>query len=761
MKIFIILFAQIILLSKLFSNESEKITLRLDWLNQFQFAGYLIAKEKGFYKEKNLQVDIKELEGENDISMKVLENENTYGIGKSSLVLDRLRNENIVLLSAIFQSSPLVLISLKQSHINKIKDLKNKKVMITNSALNDVNIKLMISSQKVDIKDINFIHHSFNIDDLINGKTDLITSSLSNEAYILKEKNIKFDVFNPSDYGFDFYSGLLYTSKQELEKHPQRVKDFQMASLKGWKYAFENIEETARIIHEKYNTQNKSIFSLIYEGKVLKQLAFKNNPKYLGYIDPLKIDEIKRIYLALGLVNNPKIDLSDFIFDQKRVVLTQKEKEFLKNRQLSLISDGKNVPFSFYKNTRIGGIEIDLLKLISQRISKPYNVIQKPLDINILDSIKTNSIYFEFNYSDIPNDTEKLIFTDSLLDIPIALATYNDKNFITDLSILEGKKLAILKGSSLYKKICSTYKDVDFIRVDTKEEAFELLNKQKVFGFIDNILSLSHSILNEELPNIKISGILPFEFQLKISTTKQNAILVEIINKIIPFITEEKKKEIIKQYQLILINKINDFTWIYKFVIPLLLLLIIISLFNNKMRKEINKRKKAEKDLKDYANRDTLTSIYNRGKIDEVINSHIYNSKQTKRTSDIFSIIFFDIDNFKLINDNFGHNSGDDILKEIATLVSNNIRQSDIFGRWGGEEFIIILPKTTSEKAFILADNLKELICNHNFSIDSTVTVSFGVTQYLKNDTKDSIVQRADEAMYFVKKRGKNSVKIL
>jgi len=761
MKIYKILFVLTILLTKLFPNELEKITLQLDWKNQFQFAGYFIAKEKGFYKEKNLDVTIKEFEGDIDISKKVLGNKNTYGIGKSSLILDRLRNENIVLLSAIFQSSPLVFISLKQSNISKIKDLKNKTIMITSSALNDVNIKLMISSQKVNIDDINFIHHSFDINDLINKKTDLITASLSNEPYYLRQKKIEYNILNPIDYGFDFYSGLLYTSKQELENHPQRVKDFQNASLKGWEYAFENIEETAQIIYDKYNTQNKSVFSLIYEGKVLKELSMKNNPKYLGYIEPSKIDELKRIYLALGLVHNPKIDLSDFIFDQKRVILTKKEQEFIKNNQLTLISSGKNIPFSFYKDSQIEGIEIDLLKLISQRISKVYNIIQKPSDTNILDSIKTNNIYFEFDYSDLPSDSHKSVLTNSLLDVPIALATYNDKNFITDLSVLKGKKLAILKDSTIYKELTSVYKDLNFVLVNTKEEAFELLNQEKVFGFIDNILSLSHSILNEELPNIKISGILPFKFQLKISTKKENAILVDIINKIIPFITEAEKKEIIKQYQLILINKINDYTWIYKFVIPLLLLLLIILLFNNKMRKEIYKRKKAEKDLKEYAHRDNLTSIYNRGKINEVINSHINTTKQTKRTSDIFSIIFFDIDNFKYINDTFGHNSGDNILKEITTLVSNNIRGSDIFGRWGGEEFIIILPKTTAEKAFVLADNLRLLISNNNFSINNTVTVSLGVTQYSKDDTIDSLVQRADDAMYFIKKRGKNSVKIL
>ena len=160
----------------------------------------------------------------------------------------------------------------------------------------------------------------------------------------------------------------------------------------------------------------------------------------------------------------------------------------------------------------------------------------------------------------------------------------------------------------------------------------------------------------------------------------------------------------------------------------------------------------------DYANKDSLTKIINRRKIEKILSSLIKNAKET---NSIFSIIFIDIDNFKSINDNLGHLIGDKILVEISKIVTKHIRKDDIFGRWGGEEFIIILPNTSSLDAQKSAIHLKNLIENNEFNINRQVTASFGITQFIENDTKKDLILRADEAMYHVKNNGKNNTKIL
>lgn len=197
--------------SLLFSKENEKVTLYLDWVNQFQFAGYYIAKEKGFYKELNIDIDIKEYTHNLDITKEVITNKATYGIRKSSLIVDKFNGNNIVLLSTIFQNSPLVLITLKDSNIKSPKDLKNKEIMITDDAKDSASIRAMITSQGLNQNQIKFINHSFDLNDLINKNTDAIACYLSNEPFILENKNIEFNIINPQDYSFDFYEGILFT----------------------------------------------------------------------------------------------------------------------------------------------------------------------------------------------------------------------------------------------------------------------------------------------------------------------------------------------------------------------------------------------------------------------------------------------------------------------------------------------------------------------------------------------------------------------
>ena len=745
-------------MSNLLAKDKDKIILQLDWLNQFQFAGYYIAKEKGFYKDINLDVEIKEFNNKINLVNNVINNESTYSIGKSSLVIDKLNNKQIILLAAIYQQSPMNLISLKKSNISTIQDLKNKNVMLTPDAKDAVNINTMITSKNVKLKDINFKAHSFDLNDLITGKVDAMGCYLSNEPYILKNANIKFNVFNPSDYGFDFYGGILFTSNKELNTNPKRVKKFYQASIKGWNYAFANIEKTAQIIYQKYNTQNKTLDSLIYEGKILKKLAIKEKNQEIGLIDSKKIEEIKRLYLALGLSNHSNTKLDNFIFNHKKVILNTEESKFIKDNDFSLLTNTKNIPYSFNHNSNIKGIELDLLELISKKFDIDYNIIEKPKNIKIFNNIKTHTLDFYFNYSTKYINLEKTLYSKPILNIPMAMATTNNKNLIPNLSILKGEKLALLKGSDIYQKLKLNYPNLDLVFVQTKEEGFELLRTEEVFGFIDNILSLSHTIIKDDLRNIKISATLPYNLEIRLATNKENSVFIDIINKVIPLIKNEEKEEILRKYQLILFKNVSDYTWVYKYVVPLLFTILIVLLVNNKMRKEIRKRRKAEKALQDFASRDSLTNIFNRGKIDFLIKEEIL---KTKNQEDTFTIIFFDIDDFKLINDDFGHIKGDEVLIEISKIISKNIRNTDVLGRWGGEEFIILLPKTTSNKAFILADSLRQLVSQYDFGIKRKITISLGITQYSKKDTRVDLIHRADKAMYLVKETGKNAVKTL
>ena len=122
-------------------------------------------------------------------------------------------------------------------------------------------------------------------------------------------------------------------------------------------------------------------------------------------------------------------------------------------------------------------------------------------------------------------------------------------------------------------------------------------------------------------------------------------------------------------------------------------------------------------------------------------------------------MIIFDIDDFKMVNDNYSHQIGDDVLKEIAKIIQNGVREQDINVRWGGEEFLILLPQTNLEGAVIVASKIRIAIKEHLFSNkDLRITASFGVSQLLSEDTETTFISRGDNLLYEAKKTGKDKV---
>jgi diguanylate cyclase (GGDEF)-like protein len=152
---------------------------------------------------------------------------------------------------------------------------------------------------------------------------------------------------------------------------------------------------------------------------------------------------------------------------------------------------------------------------------------------------------------------------------------------------------------------------------------------------------------------------------------------------------------------------------------------------------------------------DSLTHIYNRLHFNHFLDAEI---DKVKRYGGTFSIIFFDLDHFKQINDTHGHLVGDKILEEVSAIIGKANRSSDIFARYGGEEFVILTASTNIEGAYDHAKRLKQDVEQHQFSI-GRVTSSFGVTEFIpETDTLSSLIERADKALYEAKAKGRNCV---
>ena len=516
------------------ANNLQKVSLQLSWKHQFQFAGYYIAKEKGYYKDVGIDLDIKEFRFGMNLSNIIEENKADFAIGRSSLLIDKANNKDVVALFSAFQNSPLILLVREDSNIKSLKDLINKKVMLTTHAKGTASILAMLSSKRIDIKDIQIKKHSFNLDDLINRKVDAMGSYISNEPIRLEEKDIKYKIFDPKDYGFNFYNDILFTSSSFIQNNPELTKKFYEATIKGWQYAFDNIGKTSNLIYSKYNTQEKSLVHLVAEGEALRKLAYTNEVKDIGRLEKDKLQKIVDIYKVMGLMDHD-IDLDKFVYEHNNHMAVN-------------------------------------LKL---------------------------------------TQNEVLIYT--------------------------------------------------------------------LIGFI-------------------VFGILLFT---------------------IVYICIRRK-------------------WLHTTV---------------ELIKEIDLK---TKQLKEQNYLDGLTGAKNRKAYDEKIEEHLALFKRYKNK---FSLIMLDIDDFKKVNDLYGHKVGDRVLIEFVEIVNSHIRINDFLFRIGGEEFVIILSETNLESAKIVSENIRKKIEKELILMDNkNVTVSMGLTEVIQNDTEDTVFKRADTLLYDSKKEGKNKV---
>jgi len=300
----------LIILCMISSYANDKVSIQLLWKHQFQFAGIYIAKYKGFYNDVGLDVNIKEFNFGTDIANDVISQKSTFGIGYSNIVLE---SNKVVLLNAFFQTSPHVIVTTNPK-ITTIDDFKGKRLMTDDSSTKSVEFNGMLNPKDVVFKDLKLLKHTFNIQDLIDKKCDLMTVYTSNELYELDKQNINYMIFDPRDYGYDFYSDILFTSAKYAKQNPMIVKKFKEQTIRGWIWAFEHIEETVDIIQKNYKT-NKSNDSLLYEAGILKSLAYYKTNQF-GKIKQSKIKEIYNVYYMLDMVKND-INFNKMIFDTK------------------------------------------------------------------------------------------------------------------------------------------------------------------------------------------------------------------------------------------------------------------------------------------------------------------------------------------------------------------------------------------------------------------------------------------------------------
>jgi diguanylate cyclase (GGDEF)-like protein/PAS domain S-box-containing protein len=287
----------------------ESVTLQLKWTHAFQFAGYYAAIEKGFYEQAGLTVNLLEAAPGTDPVKVVVDGKADFGVGASSLLLERQAGVPVVALAVIFQHSPLVLVARQNQSLQSVHDLKGKRVMFEAQS---AELKAYLRQERIDDVALQALPHSFNTRDLIEGRVDGMTAYSTNELFYLDIEGFAYQTYSPRAVGIDFYGDNLFTTERQIKANPARVAAFRAASLKGWQYAMAHPDEIIDLIMANYSKQHARAFYL-FEAKQMVPLL-QSNLVEVGYMNPGRWQHIAQTYATLGLLPR-NVSLDGFLYD--------------------------------------------------------------------------------------------------------------------------------------------------------------------------------------------------------------------------------------------------------------------------------------------------------------------------------------------------------------------------------------------------------------------------------------------------------------
>ncbi|QAR34439.1 diguanylate cyclase [Geovibrio thiophilus] len=430
---------------------------------------------------------------------------------------------------------------------------------------------------------------------------------------------------------------------------------------------------------------------------------------------------------------------------------TSAEEEYIKNNpEVRLCVDPDWVPFErINEDGKHEGIAADLLALISSRTGITFTLVPtKDWDESLALSKSGGCDALSFLNS-TPQREEWLIFTEPHFTDSNVFVTREEHSFIADPADLPDETIVFPKGTAMEELIRRDYPNLKIILTDSEIGAFNMVSDRKADMTMRSLIMAAYTIKKQGLFNLKISGRLPgYKNYLRMGVVKEKSMLRGILNKGIATITNAEREEIINRHVSINVQTPANYRLLMQIFAVAAVLLIIFIRWNMKLR-ELNKR------LEKASQTDVLTGLYNRTMIDSRYYGEFERSRRYVRP---FSVIMFDVDHFKEVNDKFGHLEGDKVLVKIAAALKETVRNSDIAGRWGGEEFLILCPETAADDAVILAERIRAAVRSLGNRDPQQVTVSLGIAQSEESDTPDTLLLRADKALYQAKNSGRDRV---
>ena len=742
----------IALVSLLNGAALEKVSIQLDWKYQFEYAGYVAAKEKGFYQEAGLDVELREYQRGIDVVSDVLNHKAQYGIYNSSIVVENGRVRPIVLLATYLHHSPLIFVA--QKGLENPADLIGKTLMGTKNELKHSSLSLLLSHFGITPQNSRLIDQTFSIDPFIRREIDAMSVYRSNQLYELDRLKIPYDIIDPVEYGFVMNAGNLFTSYEEATEHSKRGEKLIEATNRGWEYALEHPGEMNDILKKKYGVK-KSYEALSYEAKVIKKLMMTD----LYGIGETNIELTQRLFkqlLRAGIIREDQ-KLGQFLFQdivassKNTFQLTASEKAYLsEKKKITMCVDPEWYPLEAIREGKHIGIASDIMKTFESKIGIPIELVQTSTWSESLQKAKNRQCDILSLAAKTPEREKYLDFTSAYLALPYVMVTTMEKPFSESIALLKGEKIGVVKGYEIVNRLKFYYPALTIVEVESISDGLTKVENGEIYGYIDNLMVVSSYIQKEYTGSLKVSSRLEEKDELHVAVRNDETILHTIFQKLVLHLDESTMQTIYNRWS----STIEQVAWIERSLIWKVLGIVLLGILAFAWRYFILKQYNAK--LLELSITDKLTGLYNRQKTDEMLG--IEQLKVDRYPTYMCTIMIIDVDYFKTVNDRYGHQTGDTILRLLAHIFKTTLRQTDVIGRWGGEEFIVILPHTSIEEVAVVAENLRHTVEVYPFELEQPITISIGIGKLKNNQNIHETIGYIDEALYEAKKRGRNKI---
>jgi diguanylate cyclase (GGDEF)-like protein len=468
------------------------------------------------------------------------------------------------------------------------------------------------------------------------------------------------------------------------------------------------------------------------------------------------------MYLILLLSISP-----DSIFAQAEISIPVP----VADQQVVLTPSSLSPYSSLDEQNKLQGFAIDVFDIIAERAGISFKYQAEPDLAAIVQTLSQGKGDILLNIGDQKDVAQWLDFTSSVVNVPLSVFVREEDSGLNLIQNLKKHKVALVSGKSLPIQQFLTNKlaNLNIEKFDVVEVAFYAL----MSGKVDALIYLEPVIWNVAI-NLQLSDKIHVltepvaEFSFRIGVRKQHQQMLQDLDLArMSLIDTDQYKSIFDKWFRHDMPFWNTKTVFWTMSTLMVLTLLIIQWFRSRELEAVNESLQQQIDdatiqlsennayLQDLTVTDTLTGINNRRAFENSLSELILRSN---RYNEVFSMLIFDIDDFKKLNDQFGHDMGDQVLVELVERVTVVVRDVDTLCRWGGEEFTILMPQTNQQGALKMAERCRRAVADQAFDEVGTVTISLGVTSYLRDDNERKLFKRADDALYEAKSQGKNCV---